>query len=140
MCGCNVGFPVDAQEADRGVPQGRHHPWSVPGPDGRRVLPVDDVAYPMRPVLDSPMTPGQVTELLRACPVRGQARDVPRTGDRALVGEVGTVPGDVDDLCGVREEPFRHGSDRRVAGLDASVSPVGGRVQTLPLFPTWKFK
>jgi hypothetical protein len=37
-------------------------------------------------------------------PSRRWAREVPGNGDRALVGEVHTVPGDANHLCRVSEE------------------------------------
>ena len=85
-----------AEQADREVPEGGHDGGAVSGPDLGVVFPECDVADPVQPVLDAPVSTECVGEFLSAGLVEGQVGDdVDRFGAPPASSGAASLPGDL---------------------------------------------
>ena len=102
---CGDGaVPGRAEQADRQVAQGGHHPGAVPGTDLAGVLAEGHVADPVQAVLDLPLAADQPKQPGRVGLGGGQAGDaVGQFGEPWLAAQVGDTALDHKQLGKVRE-------------------------------------
>ncbi len=120
-----------AQEADRQVPEGGHDLWGGVRADLGAVFVKGHIPDPVQAVLDGPMPPAPLQQVLRRGPLRRRARD--RKGDvlaQRAPGEGRGDPFNPQDLprVGKCQIVLQRGADPDAAGFDPAMPFVNGLV------------
>jgi hypothetical protein len=128
--GGEVDRSCAVKRADGEVAQGGHDVGAAAGADLGGVLGEGHIPHPVQPGLDPPVPAQQISQPGGAGLGVGQAGDrVDDRGPPPPAAKVADLPGDLEDLAGVREAEPADGDGLEGADLHPAVGAVAGAVQ-----------